>query len=103
MTVYHSEKELWQDQVRYNKQLISYFTSLHEGKPLNIDSHSRITPEMDYEYDIAELRKVHHTPIAIVDFLDKGIENDSFSPELEVEHHDENSKEIWRDEDYEGE
>ena len=71
MTVYHSEKELWQDQVRYNKQLISYFTSLHEGKPLNIDSLSRITPEMDYEYeyDIAELQKVHHTPIAIIDFL----------------------------------
>ena len=52
---------------------------------------------------------------AIFDFLDEGIENDSFSPELEVEHHDgdfnieyvliadENSKEIWRDEDYEGE
>ena len=71
MTVYHSEKELWQDQVRYNKQLISYFTSLHEGKPLNMDSLSRITPEMDYmyEYDIAELQKVHHTPIAIIDFL----------------------------------
>ena len=71
MTVYRSEKEFWQDQVRYNKQLISYFTSLHEGKPLNIDSLSRITPEMDYEYeyDIAELQKVHHTPIEIVDFL----------------------------------
>ena len=71
MTVYHNEKQYWQDQVRYNKQLISYFTSLHEGKPLNIDSLSRITPEMDYEYeyDIAELQKVHHTPIAIVNFL----------------------------------
>ena len=69
MTVYHSEKELWQDQVRYNKQLINYFTSLHEGKPLNIDSLSQITPEMDYEYDIDELQKVHHTPIAIIDFL----------------------------------
>ena len=71
MTVYHNEKQYWQDQVRYNKQLISYFTSLHEGKPLNMDSLSRITPEMDYmyEYDIAELQKVHHTPIAIVDFL----------------------------------
>ena len=71
MTVYHNEKQYWQDQVRYNKQLISYFTSLHEGKLLNIDSLSRITPEMDYmyEYDIAELQKVHHTPIAIIDFL----------------------------------
>ena len=71
MTVYHNEKQYWQDQVRYNKQLISYFTSLHEGKPLNIDSLSRVTPEMDYEYeyDIAELQKVHHTPIAIVNFL----------------------------------
>jgi len=69
MTVYRSDKELWQDQVRYNKQLIGYFTSLHEGKPSSTDSLSPTTPEMDYEYDIAELQKAHQTPIAIVDFL----------------------------------
>ena len=69
MTVYHSEKELLQDQVRYNKQLINYFTSLHEGKSSSIDSLSRITPEMDYEHDIAELTKAYQTPIAIIDFL----------------------------------
>ena len=52
---------------------------------------------------------------AIFDYLDEGIENDSFSPELELDHYDgdfnieyvliadENLKEIWRDEDYKGE
>ena len=69
MTVYHSDKELWQDQVRYNNQLIGYFTSLHEGKPSSIDNLSPIIPEMDYEDDITELQKVYQTPIAIIDFL----------------------------------
>tara|TARA_B100000963_G_scaffold40769_1_gene30355 strand:+ start:3023 stop:3271 length:249 start_codon:yes stop_codon:yes gene_type:complete len=66
MTTYINEKFFWQDQVRFNKQLIKYFTNILEGKPSRL---TRITPEMDYADKIDELEASHKTPNAIIQFL----------------------------------
>jgi len=66
MTIYINEKFFWQDQVRFNKQLIKYFTNILEGKPSRL---TRITPEMDYADKIDELEASHKRPNAIIQFL----------------------------------
>ena len=69
MTSYINEKGFWQDQVRFNKQLIIYFTNMLEEEPSDKYRLTRITPEMDYADKIDELEASHKTPNAIIQFL----------------------------------